>query len=173
MCIVACSIVVYIIVRLRYVYSSMSYCSIYYCRVAPIHLLVVTIFKIINTSEYTGYTQTHTLKISIELFIGKVSMSNCKIILNFSMKRSDLFDKRVIVKVWANRYEVEWVTILCQHIFYGQCPEGIGCHNVKMSVYMSLCLYVMSHFRSLWLVKRGNVTSSRRSLRWMSMTNAT
>ena len=31
----------------------------------------------------------------------------------------------------------------------------------------------MSHFLGLWLVKRRNVTSSRRSFRWMSSTKAT
>ena len=34
--------------------------------------------------------------------------------------------------------------------FYGLCPEGIGRHNVKMSVLHS----VMSHFLGLWLVKK-------------------
>ena len=26
--------------------------------------------------------------------------------------------------------------------FYGRCLEGIGCHNVKMSVYLSICTFV-------------------------------
>ena len=36
--------------------------------------------------------------------------------------------------------------------FYGRCPEGIGRHTVKMSLCLSIyvflyfCLYVMSHF---------------------------
>ena len=29
--------------------------------------------------------------------------------------------------------------------FYGRCPEGIGCHNVKMS----FCHSVLSHFLGL------------------------
>ena len=33
--------------------------------------------------------------------------------------------------------------------FYGRCPEGIGRHNVKMSVYMSLCLYLCQQWVSL------------------------
>ena len=31
-------------------------------------------------------------------------------------------------------------------LFYGRCPEGIGRHNVKMSVYLSICPFVMSYF---------------------------
>ena len=43
----------------------------------------------------------------------------------------------------------------------------------SLSVLLSLFPSVMSHFLGLCLVKRGNVTSPRRSLRLMSPTKAT
>ena len=35
------------------------------------------------------------------------------------------------------------IFIKCKNVyFYGHCTEGIGCHNVKMSFYISICLSI-------------------------------
>ena len=51
-----------------------------------------------------------------------------------------------ILKVLTNMLTCSFSSV-CD--FYGRCSKGIGRHNVKMCICLSLCLSVMSHFLGL------------------------